>query len=65
MVMPQYTGANPRMLVRMGVEREIVMCKVKPKGKELNSQGCPVTEIIQPVVRGLMHLLKQMAIPYD
>lgn len=64
MVMPQYTGAKPRMFVRMGVERKII-CKVKAKGKELSCQGGAVTEIIKPVVKVLRHLLKQMAIPYN
>lgn len=63
--MLQYAEAKPRMLMTIGMETKIVMCKVKPKGKELSSQGGPVAEIIKPVVGVLMHLLNQMAIPYD
>lgn len=51
--------------MRMAVEREIVMCKVKPKSKELSHQGGPVTETVKPGVRILMHLLNQKAMPYD
>lgn len=65
MIMPQYTEAKPRMFMRMGVGRGIVMCKVKAKGKEFSSPGGPVTEIIKPVVTVLMNLLKQMAVPYN
>lgn len=51
----QYTELNPKMFMRMSVEREIIVCKVKLKGKDLNCQGGPVPEKINPVVRFLLN----------
>lgn len=58
----QYTELNPKMFMRMGVEREVVVCKVKLKGKDLICQGGPIAEIINPVVSFLPN---QTTIPYN